>query len=177
MAASTTTTSEFTMFYFDIETLLNILIVRTTRRAKTIKQNDGRELLNDYSMTDGERAEYNLFRPVIAAEVYKECFGAYGQGVEDGFQEDVNIDEITNKVIAFTFDPPLYFDDNMEGVALRYAEEALVAGMLREWYRMVGLPEIAQEWHMKYEDWKARTRNSMEQATQSAKIPHNTGFS
>lgn len=176
MPATTTTTDEFTMFYFDIEILFDILIVRTSRRAKTLKSDGGKELYGDYAMTNGERAEFNLMRPVIAAEVYKEGFAALGQGITDAFQEDVNIDEITNKVIAYTIDPPTYFDDNMEGVTLRYAEEALVAGMLREWYNMIGAPELAREWEIKYDDWRAKVRSSLLQATQSAKIPYNTGF-
>ena len=170
------TTDDYIQFYFDQEILFNILIVRTSRRANVIKRNDNKAMLGDYAMTNNERAEYNQMRPVIAAEVYKEGFAQLGHGIDDAFQENVNIDAITNKVIAYTFNPPDSWDPNMEGVALRYAEEALVAGMLKEWYHMVGLADLAKEWEQKYNDWRAKVRSSLLQSTEPIKIPYNNGF-
>lgn len=170
-----TTTDDYIMFYFDQEILLNILIVRTGRRANSIKRTDDKNL-HEYSMTDNERAEYNLMRPVIAAEVYKEGFANLGQGIDDAFQENVNIDDVDNKVIAYTFNPPDSWDPNMEGVTLRYTEEALVAGMLKEWYHMVGLTDLALEWEQKYNDWRTKVRSSLLQSTEPIKTPYNVGF-
>ena len=173
---ASTTSGDNTMFYFDIETLFNILVVRTGNRARSIKRGDNKEMYNDYAISEQERSAYNMFRPMVASEVFKECFSRYSQDIDDAFLENEAIDEITNLAIAYTFTPSTYFDSNMEKVALKYTEEALVAGMLSEWYQMVGLPELVQEWSRKYESMKAQVKSSLLGRTQAAKINYNTGF-
>lgn len=160
------------LFYYQIDSLFNTLVVMTTYRARSLKSASGKSSFDECAMDDSDRDLFDEFLPVVAADVFQPI-SVIAKGVENGFRMDYEHDA-GKPSIAYQVNLPSTFDMNQFNTLDIYLKQALEQGCLAKWYNHIEMPQLTQEHEFKFREAINALRSAVLYRTKAAKIPYRT---
>ena len=142
-----------TIFTYNVEKIFHRVRVRAVTRAKMLRDEKGKQIYDDMALTDMEENDFNVLYPQAAAAIFI-LIQSLCQGVDDAFLWDTT--EVT-----FTAELPDYWDPNITPVLDSQLMSLFEYWILREWFQMVGMPTLSEEFNKLYSDGVAAARKSV----------------
>jgi hypothetical protein len=136
-------------FYYLKTSIFNEIKLLTAYRSRTIKEADGKEGWDEFTVTDSERDFFNNFLQYVLPEVFGEL-AKIASGVPDSvFAED---DSSTGAEMGFSLKDNEAYDDNLLTIIDGRIRKCFVLYCLKEWWLHTAYDSIAAMYELKYRE-------------------------
>lgn len=116
------------------ERLFDLVSLRSTFNTKTMKNEKGELIGEDYALTADEKSPFEVILKVVLSEVF-EVFKKHTDGITSSYK--VTTDEVTIKIN----DHAAYNKNDLDLVDMAL-EDAIVNGCLQGWFALRAQPEL-----------------------------------
>jgi hypothetical protein len=146
-------------FLFGIEEIFNEIKLKTAIQAKTLRDGNGKLMIEEIAMTEDRRDIFMYFLKEGAGRVFKKIH-AYSRGIINSYKFNEQIDLDNSGVIDdsellyyihFAIREDLdYQDENMYPMLEAAMKDAIVAYVLKEWYLTTPFAANAQVYETRF---------------------------
>lgn len=143
MAFKKDTSSETIVFSYTRAQLFNNASLRSTYKARCLIDQQGQYIGEPYALSDDERDAFDVCVENVVSDVYDTVL-KMTVGVTDAFVADTN-------EIAFKIQDNRAYNENVLKNVDISVKNALVNGILREWYDLCAKPDFYAEYAVKYQ--------------------------
>jgi hypothetical protein len=143
------------LFAFNQNAIFNEVINRSLYTSQTVSDENGMDGMDKIALS--ESSDKDMFYPLLRNSVYtiyrKLC--AIGRNIEGAVKYNEDVESYSGKYIAYNVKFSDSFEENMKGVVLQGIHDALMAGILSQWY---ALRRMYQEANVQKEQFEEALR-------------------
>lgn len=145
----------FIVFYYKTDDLFNNVFLKTTYRAKSLRDKNDEAQVDEYAMSEDEKDAFTLFLRQGIHDVFNHVMKMTSQ-VTDALVLDTAVNAIigtgtdTDKAYGFKIKDHEAYNVNNLVLVDDGAKKMLENFILKEWYKMVGLDSELQKYMNEY---------------------------
>lgn len=171
-----TTSGEYDYFYWYIENLKKRVQLETIYQTKNLRTNEGESLIDNYVMTDNDIPIFMRMLRLSSGEVFK-LLTPYTRDFTDAYKYNTSLYDIDDTLIdsegimyitdlhdEFVYDLVDQLDATLE--------EAIVSGVLYQWWNKVGLKQMSVDEKRNFENQKSEVNGIISRRTKEVTRPH-----
>lgn len=130
-------------FSYTRELLFNNASLRSTYKSRCLADQQGNYIGESYALSDDERDAFDVCVETVVADIYDTVL-KMTSGVTDAFVAD-------STQVAFKIRDNQGYNENVLKNVDVSVKNALVNGILREWYDLCAKPDFYTEYALKYQ--------------------------
>lgn len=158
--------TEYPTLYYTLSDLFNKVSTFSLYKLQAMEEN-----IDKFAITESERDFFNVTIKQAARDVFKK-FSVLSRDITDALQfksDDVastsTFDESVS--VVYIFETPTYWDDNLTEVFDQKVEEAIISYILKKWFRLKNLKDVALYEETNYEDILKEIKSLVNHRTQT----------
>jgi len=167
--------TDYTMFYYDIDELLNTVSTYTLINTRHSKNEAGESNTDDISLTNDESALFNKLLKKGGLEIF-ERVSVLSKTITDAFLFDTSDDESTSiseaGLLIYKVVLPTQWDDNISKLLDENIESALISYVIKEWFRINGIMDRYQVENENYKTLLSKIKGNVVYRKKNVKITY-----